>query len=216
MTLLVILVCSWGFVELSDEVFEGETRLFDQWVLESLREDQHPGTPIGPSWLPKVIRDLTALGGVAVLTVLTVTAAGFCLLAGDRVAMGTVLVASIGGKTLNFLLKDLLYRPRPDIVPHLVQVTSPSFPSGHSMGSAAVYLTLGILLAQRAPRRSWKMYFLAVMISLTVIVGFTRVYLGVHYPTDVLAGWTAGTVWALLCGLAANRFQRACRVDEAD
>ena len=113
----------------------------------------------------------------------------------------------LGGVAVSTVLKDVLQRPRPDLVPYSVYVSGASFPSGHSMMSAVTYLTLGALLARSHERKRLKVYFLLVAIFLTFAVGVTRVYLGVHWPTDVLAGWTAGAVWALLCWLAARWLQ---------
>src|SRR6478609_3685952 len=121
--------------------------------------------------------------------------------------MWLVLVSSFGGLLISSLLKDIINRPRPQLVPHLSQVYTSSFPSGHSMLSAVVYLTLGSLLARIAPGMMVKLYLIAVALLLTFLVGVSRVYMGVHYPTDVLAGWTAGLVWAILCWLAARRLQ---------
>jgi undecaprenyl-diphosphatase len=202
-TLLMLAAGSWAFIELAGEVLEGDTQAFDEWVLKSLRKPDDPHTAIGPWWLRHSVRDVSALGGVTVLTLLTVTVAGFCGLIGNWRAMWTVLAAAAGGQTLSSLLKYLLSRQRPEVVPHFVDVSSASFPSGHAMVSAAVYLTLGILLAEFVERRCLKTYLIGVAIVLTVVIGASRVYLGVHYPTDVLAGWTAGAMWAVLCGYAA-------------
>lgn len=127
--------------------------------------------------------------------------------------MAFMLAAIIGGVVVSTLLKSLFDRPRPDLVPHLSHVYTSSFPSGHSMLSAIVYLTLGSLLAAVMPSRKLKVYVLAVAIIVTVVVGASRVYLGVHYPTDVLAGWLAGLVWALLCWLIARWLQRRGKVE---
>lgn len=195
---------AWAFVELTDEVLEGETQAADVWMLRALRTPDAAADPLGPVWLSEAMRDLTALGSVAVLTLVIAAVAGYCLLAGDRPAMWTMLVAGTGGILLTSLLKELLGRTRPDVVPHLTEVSTASFPSGHSMVSAAVYLTLGVLLAQWVRGRRLKSYFVGVAVFVTLLVGVSRVYLGVHYPTDVLAGWTAGAVWAILCGLTAR------------
>jgi len=194
----------WAFIELADEVLEGETRAFDQWVLESLRSEADLGQPRGPEWLREAMRDITALGSYAVLVLLIVGVSGFCLLAGSGRAMGVLLAAGIGGLLANTALKQLLARERPSVVPHLVEVQTQSFPSGHAMMAATVYLTLGVLLAQLVARRPLKSYFIAAAVALTLLVGISRVYLGVHYPTDVLAGWTAGAVWAIFSGLAVS------------
>lgn len=205
MVLLLIAVAgTWAFVELADEVLEGETRAFDRAVLEWFRMPDDLAQPRGPAWLLEAMRDVTALGSMTVLMLLIAAVTGFCLLAGNRQAMGIVLAASIGGLAASSLLKSLLQRERPAVVPHLTEVMTWSFPSGHSMMSATIYLTLGLLLARLVDRRRLKSYFIAVAISVTLLVGLSRVYLGVHYPTDVLAGWTAGAVWAVFSGLVLN------------
>ena len=124
-----------------------------------------------------------------------------------------VLAATLGGLLVSHLLKDLYDRPRPELVPHLTPVSTSSFPSGHAMLSAVVYLTLGALLARLVERWWVKLYVIVAALGLTGLVGFSRVYLGVHYPTDVLAGWAAGLSWAILCWLAARYLQRHGMVD---
>jgi undecaprenyl-diphosphatase len=128
--------------------------------------------------------------------------------------VGFVLVSIVGGLLLSSGLKAMVSRPRPDVVPHLSIVYTSSFPSGHSMLSAVVYLTLGSLLAATTQQTVLRIYVLAVAVLLSVIVGVSRVYLGVHYPTDVLAGWVAGLGWALLCWLVARWMQRRRKVEQ--
>lgn len=196
----------WGFALLADEVQEGGTQAFDQKLLLAFRHaDTH--APLGPPPVQEAARDITALGGVAVLTLVTAIAAGFLALDGKK-HMALFLVGSVlGGVAAGTILKDVFARPRPDLVPYSAYASGGSFPSGHSMMSAVTYLTLGALLARSHERKRVKAYFLLVAIFLTFAVGVTRVYLGVHWPTDVLAGWTAGAVWALLCWLAARWLQ---------
>jgi undecaprenyl-diphosphatase len=110
-----------------------------------------------------------------------------------------VLASVIGGLVLSNMLKHGFNRPRPDLVAHAARVFSPSFPSGHAMLSAVTFLTLGALLASLHDSRRMKVFFLGIAIVITVLVGVTRVYLGVHYPTDVLAGWCVGAGWAAIC-----------------
>ena len=197
-----------AFAYLGGEVGEGETRGFDETILLMLRRAGDVAQPIGPHWLQLTMLDFTALGGTAVLTLLTLLAAGF-LLVGQRYARAGFLVTAIGGGAiLSGLLKTGYVRPRPTLVAHLVEVTSTSFPSGHAMNSAIVYLTLGVLLARAVPERRVKAYLLAVAVALTLLVGCSRVYLGVHYPTDVLAGWTVGAAWAALCWAGAEWVRR--------
>jgi len=211
---LLIVGGTWGFIELADEVREGDTQRFDDWAVRAMRRADDPSRPIGPHWLPEVGRDLTALGGVAVLSLTTAFVAGYLLIVRKYHAMWLVLAATLGGLLISTLLKHLIDRARPDLVPHLSHVYTSSFPSGHSMLSAVVYLTLGALLTRLASERRVKLYFLAAALLLTFLVGVSRVYMGVHYPTDVLAGWTAGLVWALLCWLVARYLQRRGAVEK--
>jgi undecaprenyl-diphosphatase len=136
-------------------------------------------------------------------------------LARKRGAALLVLASVGGGALLSTLLKLSFERPRPDLVPHAVAVYTASFPSGHAMLSAVTYLTLGTLLARIQPRRRLRAYIVAVAVLLTLLVGTSRVYLGVHWPTDVLAGWCLGAAWAMLCWAVALWLQRRGRV-EAD
>ena len=211
---LLIVGGTWVFIELADEVREGDTQRFDDWAVRAMRRADDPSWPIGPHWLPEVGRDLTALGGVAVLSLTTAFVAGYLLIVRKYHAMWLVLAATLGGLLISTLLKHLIDRARPDLVPHLSHVYTSSFPSGHSMLSAVVYLTLGALLTRLASERRVKLYFLAAALLLTFLVGVSRVYMGVHYPTDVLAGWTAGLVWALLCWLVARYLQRRGAVEK--
>jgi undecaprenyl-diphosphatase len=210
---LLIAAGTWGFITLADEVREGDTQSFDERILRALRRADHPGDPIGPLWLRGVARDITALGGVAVLTLVTTAVVGYVLMARKYHLVWLVLAASVGGLLISSLLKHAFDRKRPTVVEHLAQVYTSSFPSGHSMMASAVYLTLGALLTRIVPERSAKVYFIAVAIVLAILVGLSRVYLGVHYPTDVLAGWTAGSVWALVCWQVARYLQHRGTVE---
>ncbi len=196
----------WAFALLADEVMEGGTQAFDRKVLLAMRHGAEHA-PIGPPSVQEAARDITALGGVTVLGLITAITAGFLALSGKQRMAVFVCGAVVGGVVVVTILKDLFNRPRPDIVPHAAYISTASFPSGHSMMSAAVYLTLGALLARSHERRRLKGYFLLVALLLTTLVGVSRVYLGVHWPTDVLAGWSAGAVWAILCWLVARRLQ---------
>jgi len=197
----------WIFAALADEVMEGDTQKFDRTVLLAFR---HPGdlTPLGSPAVQDAARDITALGGVTVLTLLTLGVSIFLALDGKKHMALFVCGSIVSGLLASTLLKNFFDRPRPNVVPHAVYVSSSSFPSGHSMLSAITYLVLGALLARSQERKLVKAYFLLGAVFLTVLVGVSRVYLGVHWPSDVLAGWTAGAVWALLCWLLARRLQR--------
>lgn len=213
LALLVIVISVWGFVVIADRVTEGRTARFDEWAVRAMRRSDDPSKPIGTPWLLEVARDLTALGGVTFLSLLTSAVVGFLWLRRMYGAMLLVIVATVGGLCVSTLLKWSFERPRPDLVPHLSMVYTSSFPSGHSMLSATVFLTLGTLLARFVRERRLKAYFLIVALALTTLVGISRVFLGVHYPTDVLAGWTAGMAWAVGCWLVARLLQRRGAVE---
>ncbi len=207
---LVLLVLT--FARLTDLVIEGDTRQFDEHVLASLRDPRNPSQPIGPRWLEGAALDITALGSGFVLGLVVFAIVGFLLLQGTYRTALFVLVATTGGSLLNTGLKEVFQRPRPEVVPHLREVMSLSFPSGHAMTSAAVYLTLGALLMRITERRLTKLYCMGIAMLLTALVGVSRVYLGVHYPTDVLAGWLAGMSWALLCWIIERWLERRTKL----
>lgn len=188
-------------------VSTGSTQAFDEGFLLALRVPGNPATPIGPPWLSEMARDATALGGVAVLTIVAVLATLKYLL--ERQWSQAVLVAgaAISGTMISNVLKGLFDRPRPELTA-MMEFGPGSFPSGHSTASAVIYLTLGLLLAGRTPNRSLKVFYVLAAAFLTGLVGLSRLYLGVHYPTDVAAGWSIGAAWALLCALIASLFDR--------
>jgi undecaprenyl-diphosphatase len=205
---LAALLAAFGIV--ADEVSEGATLRFDNAVLMALRVPGDPSSPIGPSWLPEAARDVTALGSFSVLTILVVGVVAFLTLIGNRRTALFVTVSVLGGTIVSTVLKMLFDRPRPDLT-GVTKVFSASFPSGHATISAVVYLTLGAILAEIAATRRLTFFFFSAAAFLTIIVGLSRIYLGVHFPTDVVAGWSIGAAWALLCLLVfgAMRERRA-------
>lgn len=209
--LLVVLALALSvklFFEIADEVLEGETLDFDRTVLLALRVPGRLDDPIGPHWLELAARDLTSLGSVTVIVAVTLAVIGYLLMV-RRLLSAILVAASVGGGMLwSFWLKGGFDRARPDLVPHGTEVLTTSFPSAHAMMSAVAYLTLGVLLARVQPRRILKIYLLALAILATLLIGLSRVYLGVHWPTDVLAGWAVGSAWALFCWLIALLLQR--------
>jgi len=213
---LVVVLGICGFIAILDEVREGGTMNFDNRVLRSLRKADDPSKIIGPYWVGSVARDITALGGVVVLLMVVGSVAGFLLLVRRYHMMWLLLAATIGATAINSTIKNLVDRPRPSVVPRLMDEQSESFPSGHSAMSAAVYLTLGGLLAQTVSRRGIKLYFISIAMTLTFMVGVSRLCLGVHYPSDVLAGWATGLVWALLCWLVARYLQRRGAIEREE
>ena len=215
--LAVVFGGAWSFVELADDVTEGDTRSIDEFLLLSLRNPQDLSDPLGAGWFEEMARDFTALGGVGVLTFITLAVLGYLLLARRFRAALFTLIAVSGGMLLSTLLKMGFDRPRPDLVPHESIVYTASFPSGHSMMAAVTYLTLTALLSRVHKKRRMKSYLLVIAVIITMTIGVSRVYLGVHWPTDVLAGWTAGAAWAALCWVLARWMQQRGMVEpEAD
>ena len=205
---LFVLLLTFATFALAAEVLEGDTQAFDERVLRAMRLPGDPDVPRGPAWLLGAALDITALGGATVLGLTVAAIVGFLLLQGMKRTALFVLLASGGGWVLNSVLKLAFARPRPDIVPHLREVMSQSFPSGHAMTSAAVYLTLGAMLMRIAHGRITKIYCMGVAMLATLLIGASRVYLGVHYPTDVLAGWLIGLSWAIVCWMIERQIER--------
>jgi undecaprenyl-diphosphatase len=202
--LLLATAGTWSFIEIADDVVEGETRAIDEWIILAMRtSDTHD--PIGPSWFEEAVRDLTSLGSTLVLSIAVLAVVGFLLLMRHwRVAIFT-FAATVSGQLVSHLLKEFFGRPRPDLLPHEVTVFTHSFPSGHAMMSAVVYLTLASLAARLTDRRRLKIYVMSIAVIFTILIGLSRVYLGVHWPSDVLAGWMIGASWALACWLIAAK-----------
>jgi undecaprenyl-diphosphatase len=196
----------WAFFNIASEVGEGDTTKLDTKILLTLRNPADPSDPIGSRSLQEALRDVTALGGVTVITLVSVVGVLAFLMhrrlwhAG--IFAGTVLLAFISSEGL----KDLYDRPRPELVPHGSYVYSSSFPSGHSTLSAATFLTLAMLIASLEPNRGTKRMVFALAALLVLGIGFSRVYLGVHWPSDVLAGWCLGAAWALAAWTVLLRF----------
>ncbi|MGA2253337.1 MAG: phosphatase PAP2 family protein [Thermoguttaceae bacterium] len=208
LAVLIVVAGTWGFVALADKMVEGRVETFDEWGIRSLRRPEDAAVLIGPRWVAEAVRHVTDLGGESVLIYVNLAVAGGFVVRRKFNALAYVVAAVVGGLLLMLLLKECFARPRPQVVPYLCAVTGSSFPSGHSMMSAVVYLTLGILLASGIARWRFKLVLLALALLLAGLVGVSRVCLGVHYPTDVLAGWTAGLVWATFCWLLARKLKR--------
>ncbi len=205
-----------AFVLLAGEVLEGDTKAFDETILLALRTPDALNDPIGPHWFEEIARDMTAMGGVGVLTLLTFAVAGYLALSRHISTMWFMLIAIGSGTLLSRTAKLFFDRPRPELVPHGSFVYTASFPSGHTMLSAVTYLTLAVMLSRLEKRRLIKVYIMTVAIVLTGLVGASRVYLGVHWPTDVIAGWTAGAGWAVACVLVSQWLQRRGQIEPAE
>lgn len=209
--LLILLLAAaavWTFIELADEVAEGSTLAIDRELLLLFRAPDDPTRMLGPPWLHELMRDLTGLGSFGVLTLITLSALGFLLLERKRHAAILLAVAVLGGVVLTNVLKIGFDRPRPPLSDYEPLLWTASFPSGHSTMAAVVYLTIGALIARVRPDPRVRAYVLILSVLVALIIGLSRIYLGVHWPTDVLAGWAVGSAWALLCWLVALVLQR--------
>ena len=204
----VLLLGVFVFLQVAEETLEGESQGLDTAILLALRNPADTTDPLGPAWFEHAMADITALGGFAVLTLLVGMIAVFLLVMRKWGKAILLVAAPITGTLLSEGLKLGFGRPRPDLVSHLAETQSASFPSGHAMLSAITYLTLGVLLARITQGRFAKGLIISFAIMLTVLVGASRIYLGVHWPSDVLAGWCLGSAWAALWWLVAWALQK--------
>jgi len=198
MAVVAFLLLIFAFFNIADEVVSGDLQALDEEIILLFRAATDLTDPLGPKWFEEMMRDVTGLGGVGILTFITIASFGY-LNFEHKYRVALLLIVSIGtGILLSFLLKNGFDRPRPELVPHESYVYTSSFPSGHSMMSAIVYLTLATFLAQVQQRKRVKAYIFSIALIITISVGVSRIYLGVHWPSDVVAGWLAGIFWSLI------------------
>lgn len=208
---MALFVASFGLI--AAQVVKGKPLGLDRRITFALRSSDDPPRPIGPAWAQEAARDLTSLGSIMVVTLTTAAVAGYLFLAQKPGVAWLMLLAVAGGIGLNNVLKLLFPRRRPEVVTPAARVFTTSFPSGHATLSAIAYLTIGALLSRAFPGAALSLYFMTLAVVLTVLVGFSRVYLGVHYPTDVLAGWCIGAAWAIFCWVLMAWLQTQGRVE---
>ncbi len=210
--LLAIACLLFIFGLVAQTVVDGKSSAFDRSIILAFRDHGNPSVPIGPAWLQEAARDLTSLGSIIVLIIITVAIAGYLFLARKQAAAWLMLVAVFGGIALSDLLKFAVGRPRPDFISPAARVFTTSFPSGHATLSAITYLTIAALLARSQSSPRIGAYFIVLAALLTILIGVSRIYLGVHYPTDVLGGWCVGAAWALGCWVLMAWLQHGGRI----
>jgi undecaprenyl-diphosphatase len=213
--LLAIACLLFIFGVVAQIVVEGKSSAFDRSIILAFRQPGNLSAPIGPAWVQEAARDLTSLGSIIVLVIITAAVAGYLFLARKQAAAWLMLFAVFGGIALSDLLKFAFARPRPDFVAPAARVFTTSFPSGHATLSAITYLTIAALLARSQSSPKIGRYFIVLAALLTILVGISRIYLGVHYPTDVVGGWCIGAAWALGCWVLMTRLQHGGRVEAA-
>ena len=202
---ITLSICALLFCLIAILVSAGLTKSFDDTILLSMRQTENASIPVGPAWLKNFMIDISSLGSVSIIVLIVVFVSGFLIIKRDFKLLRVILFAAIGGGIIDLLLKILFTRPRPEIVPHFVNAEFWSFPSGHSIMSSVVYLSLAAIFIPVKMNENIKKYFLIFAVVITLLVGLSRIYLGVHYPTDVLAGWLLGTAWSCISILLADK-----------
>jgi len=213
--LLAIACLLFMFGLVAQIVVEGKSFALDRRIILAFRDHGNPSAPLGPAWVQEAARDLTSLGSIIVLVIIVLAIAGYLFLARKQAAAWLMLVAVLGGIALSDLLKFAFGRPRPDFISPGARVFTTSFPSGHATLSAITYLTIAALLARTQSSPRIGVYFIVLAALLTILIGVSRIYLGVHYPTDVLGGWCIGAAWALGCWVLMTWLQHVGRIGSA-
>lgn len=214
--LVVVLAAAVGFATLAERVMAGDTLHMDETILRAMDR-------MGAPWLDNLALEVTALGARVVVWMVVLIASVFLWSSRHHYSAALLWVSMLGAGFVNAALKVSFNRPRPDVFPWRTQhVGLASFPSGHAMTSIVVYGTLAFLIARLAPTRLLKRLTWTLAILVILLIGWSRLYLGVHWPSDVLAGFVMGTAWAVICGLGieAVRYFRTRRpmvvVEEKD
>lgn len=200
-----------AFIEIADDMAEADGRAFDAMVLEAMRPHADPADAWGPWWLEEALADITSLGGISVLGLFAVAAVGFLLIQKKRLSALMLVLGLAGGVGLSEGLKGLFERQRPPVEFQAVETLNASFPSGHALLSTVFYLSVGVMLARVLPTRRLKAWVMAMAVVVAMLVGVSRVYLGAHWATDVLAGWSLGAAWAMALWLVAHLIERLQR-----
>ena len=194
------------FVEVADDMTEADGQAFDQAVLAWMQPVA--GDPRGPWWLEVAAADLTSLGGISVLGLFAVIAVAFLLIQRKRLSASLLVLGLAGGVALSEGLKGLFERERPPAAFQAVETLNASFPSGHTLLATVFYLSIGVMLTRAFPRAHLKAFVLGAAMTLALLIGLTRAYLGAHWASDVFAGWCVGAAWAMALWLIAYAVQR--------
>ena len=208
-TAAIIAVNVLGIFALAKGALGNDSWDFDQAILLAMRSASDLTEPIGGHRVEKFFHNITDLGSSNILILVALTMLGYLLLVGRPADVLLALVTIVGGYTLDVVLKQAFARPRPDVVSHLVDAHSYSFPSGHAMFATVTYITLALILARMQPGWRLSAYIVLAAVLLTLLIGISRLYLGVHWPTDVIAGWLFGASWIAVCFLIGSRIQRS-------
>ena len=194
----------FSFLSIADEVAEGEIEAVDELLFYLFRSASDPSSPLGPPWLAESAAEITALGGYPVIVLAVLIVVGL-LLVTRRYGPALYTVLSVGiGSLISHVLKEFYERPRPNLVEHLDIVHTASFPSGHAIVGTVAYLTLAALVARFVDDWRVRVYVVSVALAMAVLIGLTRIYLGVHWPSDVAAGWALGAAWASVAWLVPS------------
>jgi undecaprenyl-diphosphatase len=196
-------LCWAGFALVSWLIHTGSLASIDRAGLLFWRDPDLQ--PRGPAWLLEGARDLTSLGGVTLRNLLALGAIAALLFMRLRREAVMLMITIIGGWLIDEAIKQAASRARPQIVPHLTPVNGPSFPSGHSFNSAVVYISVALVFATTSSRIGVRIALIAAAIVISITVAGTRIWLGVHWPSDCLAGWLGGTGWAFLAFAVLSR-----------
>lgn len=198
----------YGFIHIADEMAEGEIRNFDETLFLMFRVAGDPSRSLGPAWLQETALEVTAIGGYPLIVLTLAAVSGFFIVT-RRYGAAVYAVLSVGsGALLSYTLKNYYARPRPDLVDHLDTVHTASFPSGHALVTTVAYLTLAAIVIGYLDTRRARAYVISVAVLMAVMVGVSRVYLGVHWPSDVAAGWALGAAWASFSWLVFHMLKR--------
>lgn len=213
--LVAAVLCWAGFAAVVALLESGHARSLDEAGLLFWRIGPDL-VPRGPRWLLEAVRDLTALGGVLLRNLFALGAVSALLWLGMRREAVLYAVTIVTGWAVNSAIKLVVGRPRPNIVSHLTEAGGTSFPSGHSFNSAVVYIAMALAFAAISPERRTRWTLIGLAVALTLAIAVSRVWLGVHYPSDVAAGWCGGAGWAFAASALLHRPARAVAEAVAD